>query len=87
MQQVLYEQGRDDEVVRLAPQVFEIQPRRERWVIPHAYFKVGQAYARLGKKTDARAAFEAIDRFDGYDFQNSLTGRTEDELRKVKDGP
>jgi tetratricopeptide (TPR) repeat protein len=86
MQQVLYEQGKDDEVVRLAPQVFELRPRRERWVIPHAYFKVGQAYARLGQKSEARAAFEAIDRFDGYDFQNSLTGRAEDELRKVKNG-
>ena len=84
IQQVRYEQGKDDEVVRVSPQLLELRPQRERWIIPHAYYKLGQAYVRLGRASDARGAFEAIGRFDDYDFQNSLAGRAEEELQKLK---
>jgi tetratricopeptide (TPR) repeat protein len=83
MQQVYYEQGKDTEIIGLTPQLLALQPRRERWLIPHAYFKLGQAYARQGKKAEARAAFEATKRFDDYDFQESLENRVKEELRKL----
>jgi len=83
MQQIYYEQGKDTEIIGLSPRLLALRPMRERWLIPHAYFKLGQAYARQGRKAEARAAFEAIKSFDEYDFQESLENRVDEELKKL----
>jgi tetratricopeptide (TPR) repeat protein len=83
MQQVYYEQGKDTEIIALSSRLPALRPKHERWLIPHSYFKLGQAYARQGKKAEARAAFETINRFDDYDFQESLENRAEEELKKL----
>jgi tetratricopeptide (TPR) repeat protein len=85
MQQMSYEQGDDNGVVVLSPRLFALRPNRERWLIPHGYFKLGQAYARQGRIAEARASFEAISRFDDYDFQTSLENRAEEEMKKLNE--
>jgi tetratricopeptide (TPR) repeat protein len=87
MMATAYEQGDDERVVTLSSRLVVLQPARERWVIPHGYFKLGQSYARLGKRAEAQVSFEAISRFDGYDFQSSLENRAEDELEKLTTVP
>lgn len=36
-------------------------PRHE---IPYAYYRLGQLYAKAGKKTEARAAFQSVLKLD-----------------------
>ena len=78
-----YETEEDQEVIRLSREIFALVPAREHWLIPHAYWKVGQAYARLGKVSEARKALEKVDEYDDYDFQGRLERRVERELRRL----
>jgi tetratricopeptide (TPR) repeat protein len=85
MQQMYYEQRDDNGVIALSPRLFALRPNQEQWLIPHGYFKLGQAYVRQGRIAEARASFEAISRFDEYDFQTSLENRAEEELKKLNE--
>jgi tetratricopeptide (TPR) repeat protein len=78
-----YETEDDQEVIRLSQKIFALVPVQEHWLIPHAYWKVGQAYARLGKVAEARKALERVDEYDDYDFQGRLERRVERELRRL----
>ena len=79
--QVQYEMQQYDEVVRTAPQLFALTPRRELWVLPQGYFKLGQALARLHRKEEARRALKMVDEYDDYEFQEQLEQRVEEELK------
>lgn len=83
MMAVSYEQGEDERVVTLSKRLFSLEPVKERWLIPHGFFKLGQALARQGKKDQARDAFEAVSRYDDYDFQSSIENRTDEELKAL----
>ena len=80
--QMQYELKRYDEVVRTASRLFALQPQRELWTLPHGYYKLGQALAGLERKEEARRAFEMVDEYDDYDFQERLEQRVEEELAK-----
>ncbi|HCV42657.1 MAG TPA: hypothetical protein DGH68_04170, partial [Bacteroidetes bacterium] len=66
-----------------ANQLLALQPINEVWIIPHAWFKLGQTYAKQGRIADARAAFSRVDDYDDYDFQERLEGQVKDELKKM----
>lgn len=81
--QMQYELKQYQEVVTTSSLLFTRSPKRERWVLPHGYHKLGQAYARLEETSAARMAFEKVDDFDDYDFQEQLEGRVEDDLKDL----
>jgi tetratricopeptide (TPR) repeat protein len=81
--QVQYELKQDDDLVRTAPRLFALSPRRELWVVPQGYLKYGQALARLGRKDEARKAFKQVREYDGYDFQDQTEQRVEEEVKKL----
>jgi len=78
--QMQYELKHYDEVVRTSSRLFALEPKRETWTLPHGYYKLGQALAGLERREEARRAFEMIDEYDDYDFQERLERRVEEEL-------
>jgi tetratricopeptide (TPR) repeat protein len=79
--QMEYELKQYQDVVATSSRLFALSPKRETWVIPHGYHKLGQAYARLDQKAAARTAFEAVDEYDDYDLQDQLESRVADDLK------
>ncbi|MEK7250196.1 MAG: tetratricopeptide repeat protein [Bacteroidota bacterium] len=61
-----------------------LKPVDETWIIPHAWFKLGQTYAKLGKAADARHAFDRMGEYDDYDFQERLEERVKEEMKKLE---
>jgi len=83
IQQLCFEREKYPEAIAISNRLLSLKPERERWLIPHGYFRLGQIYAKLGQMTDARKAFEQVEQFDDYDFQTGLEGRVEEELKKL----
>jgi tetratricopeptide (TPR) repeat protein len=81
--QIQYELKRYDDVVATSARLFHLSPDRELWVLPHGYHKLGQAYTRLGRTADARKAFDMVDEFDDYDFQDQLESRVANDLKEL----
>ncbi|HEY5615445.1 MAG TPA: tetratricopeptide repeat protein, partial [Bacteroidota bacterium] len=78
-----YDMEQYEQAVETALVLVTLQPKRETSLIPHGYYRLGQAYAKLGRVNEARAAFEAVDRYDNYDNQSRLESRVEQELQKL----
>jgi len=83
LQLLQFEQERDGDVLETAGRIFALRPRAEFWIIPHALFKQGQAFARTGRQAEARKAFERAAEYEEFDFELSLKNRIEDELEKL----
>ncbi len=83
MMQIQFELKLYLEVEQTSRQLFVLKPQQEIWVLPHGYHKLGQAYARLGRIEDARNAFDMVDEYDDYDFQDQLETRVEEEISKL----
>lgn len=83
IQQLLFDKKEYNEVVTVSGKLVSLKPQTERWIIPHAYFRLGQAYARLGNTDEARKAFRMIETFDDYDFQSRLEENVEEELKHL----
>lgn len=80
-----YELNLFDDVVRTAPRLCALSPRQELWVLPHGYFKLGQALARLNRKEEARDALKMVDEYDDYEFQEQLEQRVDEEMKKLEE--
>lgn len=83
LMRALYANNDDDGVIQAARQLADLKPKRELWCLPHAYWKLGQAYARKGMVTLARAALEEVDEYDDYDFRISLEDKVERLLERL----
>ncbi len=83
VQQMQFEQERYEDVLAAANHIFALSPRAELWILPHALFKQGQAFARTGRQGEARTAFERAAEYEEFDFELSLKNRIEDELEKL----
>lgn len=77
LMRALYEIKDDDGVIHASRRLEDLEPKRERWCIPHAYWKLGQAYARKGLTEQARTALEEVGEYDDYDFRISLEDRVD----------
>ncbi|MBP1655483.1 MAG: Tetratricopeptide 2 repeat protein [Bacteroidetes bacterium] len=84
LMQLQYELKRYQDVEETSKQLLALRPAEERWVLPHGYFTLGQAYAQTGRSAEARKAFEMVDEFDDYDYQDRLESRVEDALEKLE---
>jgi tetratricopeptide (TPR) repeat protein len=81
MMQTQYELKLYQDVIDSSKSLFALSPERELWILPHGYYKLGQAYARLGRTSEAKRALAMVDEFDDYDFQDQLESRVEDEVK------
>ncbi len=84
IQQCQYERGLFAESAATGARAAALSPANEKWVAPHAWFKRGQAEAKLGKTDEARTAFKAVEEYDDYDYQESLESRAREELDTLK---
>ncbi len=82
IQQLLFDNKEYNEVIGTSGRLLALRPPNERWIIPHAYFRLGQAYARLGNVEEAKKAFRMIATFDDYDFQSRLEDNVDEELKQ-----
>jgi tetratricopeptide (TPR) repeat protein len=83
--QAQFELQQYSDVETTSRQLLALHPEEEEWTLPHGYFKLGQAYARLGRTEDARKAFDTVDDYDDYDFQDRLESQVDDEVAKLKE--
>ena len=60
-----------------------LKPVNEGWTIPHGWFKLGQAQAKLGNTAEARVAFSKVGDFDDYDYQERLERQLKEELENL----
>jgi len=79
-----YENKDDDGVIQASRRLAGLEPKRELWCIPHAYWKLAQAYVRKGMTDQARAALEGIGEYDDYDFRISLEDRVDRLLSSLE---
>jgi tetratricopeptide (TPR) repeat protein len=84
IQQAQFDGGMFSDAVETSSRVLALQPVNETWIIPHAWFKLGQIYARQGKMADARTAFGRVGDYDDYDFQERLERQVEEEMKKLE---
>lgn len=84
IQQAQFDGGMFSDAVETSSRVLAPQPVNETWIIPHAWFKLGQIYARQGKMADARTAFGRVGDYDDYDFQERLERQVEEEMKKLE---
>ena len=82
--QVQYELKQYEDVIATSARLFALSPSRERWVLPHGYHKLGQAYMRLGRKDEARKAFKTVDDYDDYDMQEQLEARVAADMSELR---
>ncbi len=82
--QIKNDQKEYEEVISGAKQLASLSPPNEIWLVPHGLFRMGQAYAKLGRNQEARQIFDSIDEYDDYDFQDRLETRVEEALEKLK---
>jgi tetratricopeptide (TPR) repeat protein len=84
LMQVQYEQEQFTESIQTGRRLVALNPPRERWLVPHGLFKLGQSYAKSGMMTEARAAFQAVKRYKDYDFEARLRARVDRELQSLE---
>ncbi|HEX9005891.1 MAG TPA: tetratricopeptide repeat protein [Bacteroidota bacterium] len=84
IQQCQFNLGRYDESAATGGRVVGLSPPGERWVVPHAWLKLGQAEAKLGKTDEARNAFKRVEDYDGYDYQEFIEEHARQELDRLK---
>jgi len=70
--------------IATANRLLALNPVNESWITPHAWFKLGQTYAKLWKTSDARFAFDHVGEYDDYDFQERLEAQVKEELAKME---
>ena len=62
-----------------------LNPSKEKWLVPEAYFQIGRCYLKLGNKTEAQNYFDkAMDIDYDYDFKDAMDGKVQNELTKYK---
>jgi tetratricopeptide (TPR) repeat protein len=84
LQQAQFEADSLAGAVATANRLLALNPVNEAWITPHAWFKLGQTYAKQSRIADARAAFSRVDDYDDYDFQERLEGQVEEERKKLE---
>lgn len=84
LQQAQFDADSLAEAIATANQLLALEPVNEVWITPHAWFKLGQTYARQGRIADARAAFSRVDEYDDYDFQERLEAQVNEEVKKIR---
>ncbi len=82
--QTAYQCDDDKTVLAVVPEVVRLDPKRERWVIPHALLILGRSQARLGQTTEGRRTFEQALRYEDYDWEMNVRGRVEREVEKME---
>jgi tetratricopeptide (TPR) repeat protein len=84
LQQAQFDADSLAEAIATANQLLALKPVNEVWITPHAWFKLGQTYAKQSRIADARAAFSRVDDYDDYDFQERLEGQVKEEMKKIE---
>ena len=81
--QAQFESGMFTNAEETSGRIFALKPVNEIWIIPHAWFKLGQTYEKLEKFADARTAFKKVKDYDDYDFQERLEPHVKEEMQKL----
>jgi tetratricopeptide (TPR) repeat protein len=84
---VLLDQDKYEEAVGVAREIVSLKPVREIWIIPRAYYRLGKALGKLGRRDEALAMLEKAEDFDDYDFEKRLKQQIEDERDDIRKKP
>lgn len=74
----------DHTVLAVVPEIVRLDPKRERWVIPHALLVLGRSQARLNRPDEARRTFARALQYEDYDWEMNVKGRIEREIEKIE---
>jgi tetratricopeptide (TPR) repeat protein len=70
--------------LRTGEELTALQPETEKWLIPQGLLGLGTTLMKLGRMSDARAAFNRVLTFDDYDFQKSTEEKARKEITKLQ---
>jgi tetratricopeptide (TPR) repeat protein len=87
IQGICFDREQYGESIETGLRLVRLSPPRESWLVPHGYYRLGRAYAKIGRTDDARMAFEKVKDFSDYEFRSSLEDRVDDELSRLNKGP
>ncbi|HUI65208.1 MAG TPA: tetratricopeptide repeat protein [Bacteroidota bacterium] len=85
--QITSEGGNDADALRLEGELVQLNPASEKWAIAQGYFKLGETLEKLGRRGEARSAYEHVLAIDDYDYQRGLEERARAEIRRLKEAP
>lgn len=83
IQQIQFDADSLAAAIRTSQQLLVLRPVNEIWIIPHAWFKLGQTLEKQEKFAEARAAFNEVGRYDNYDFQERLEKQVSEAIKKL----
>ncbi len=83
IQQAQFEAGMFAKAEETSTRLLALKPVREAWIIPHAWYKLGQTYVKEEKFAEARSAFKKVGDYDDYDFQERLEPHAKEEMQKL----
>ena len=83
LQQAEFDQGHWKESVDAGNRVVALTPAREKWTVPFAWLKIGQAKKKLGAREEARQALRMVGEFSGYDYQKGIERDAEEEMQDL----
>ena len=84
IQQSQFEAGMFAKAEETSRRLLALKPVNETWIIPHAWFKLGETYEKQEKLADALAAFKKVGEYDDYDFQERLEPHVREEVQKLE---
>jgi len=70
--------------LRAGEELTALEPVKEKWLIPQGLLGLGTTYEKLGRTSDARAAFNRVLTFDEYEFQKSTEEKARNEIMKLQ---
>ena len=73
----------DDLAIDYFTRCTNLDPEKEKWLIPHAYFELGKIYNRKGDRAKANEMFDMVYDFSDYDFKNFLEMRVQSYRAKM----
>jgi tetratricopeptide (TPR) repeat protein len=77
-------QNRTQEAMAHYLKVMELQPEKERWLMPWAYFRISEIYNAQSNLEKSRVNLDKAKAFSDYDFQEPLAFLIERDVTKLK---
>jgi tetratricopeptide (TPR) repeat protein len=84
---VLIDQEKYQEAVEVARNLVTLKPGREIWIIPRAFYRLGKALGKLGRKDEALTMLEKAEEFDDYDFEKMVRQQIQEERDEIRKKP
>jgi len=78
---LMFELNELQKAISLFEKAIILNPKSEKWLVPHSYFELGKIYHKQGNYKKAGEMFEKISEFDDFDLEQFLDMRITNFLK------